>query len=137
MKIYLSQIPVEGISLEEDILPEQLNLDNEVIKFRAPVLAKAQISRITNAITVEMDIRAVLRCVCGRCVEEFDSVLERSFSFSCAVDPRDRFIDLDPEIRQELILDLPLSPLCRPDCRGLCIKCGCNLNSGKCSCSGQ
>ncbi len=44
-------------------------------------------------------------------------------------------IDLAPPLREHILLDLPLRPLCRPDCRGLCSQCGANLNETQCNCS--
>jgi len=44
-------------------------------------------------------------------------------------------IDLAPPLREHILLDLPLHPLCRPDCRGLCSQCGANLNEAQCECS--
>jgi uncharacterized protein len=42
-------------------------------------------------------------------------------------------IDLEPVVRDEVVLDLPLAPLCRPECLGLCSVCGTDLNSDPCS----
>ncbi len=38
------------------------------------------------------------------------------------------FIDLEPLLRDGVVLDLPFQPLCRDDCAGLCVQCGANLN---------
>jgi uncharacterized protein len=46
-------------------------------------------------------------------------------------------IDLEPVFRDALTLALPLNPLCRADCKGLCSGCGQDLNEGECSCSVQ
>ena len=43
-------------------------------------------------------------------------------------------IDLVPLVEQALLLELPLVPLCDDDCRGLCPRCGANLNEGPCQC---
>ena len=43
-------------------------------------------------------------------------------------------IDLEPMAREVLVLGLPMAPLCRPDCAGLCPRCGANLNEGACGC---
>ena len=40
----------------------------------------------------------------------------------------DDYIDLDPTLREAVVLSLPFSPLCRDDCAGLCVICGANLN---------
>jgi uncharacterized protein len=43
-------------------------------------------------------------------------------------------IDLDPIVREQLLLALPMSAVCREDCKGLCPQCGINLNEATCSC---
>jgi uncharacterized protein len=44
-------------------------------------------------------------------------------------------VDLSPLIREQVVLSLPMQPLCRDDCRGLCNSCGANLNVTACSCT--
>ena len=46
-------------------------------------------------------------------------------------------LDLTEAMRQYVIINLPMKPLCRQDCAGLCSGCGANLNDGKCDCSAQ
>jgi uncharacterized protein len=46
----------------------------------------------------------------------------------------DETIDLGPLARDAVVLELPMAPLCREDCAGLCIECGANLNEGDCGC---
>lgn len=43
-------------------------------------------------------------------------------------------VDLDEVAREQILLAIPMQPLCRPDCRGLCARCGANLNQGPCAC---
>jgi uncharacterized protein len=43
-------------------------------------------------------------------------------------------IDLDPVVREQLLLALPGYPVCREDCKGLCTVCGVNLNERDCGC---
>jgi len=43
-------------------------------------------------------------------------------------------IDLDPIVREQVLLALPMSAVCREDCKGLCAQCGQNLNEKKCGC---
>ena len=50
-------------------------------------------------------------------------------------DDRALEIDLTEVVREELILNVPAWPLCRPDCRGLCPQCGLDLNETSCTCS--
>jgi uncharacterized protein len=46
-------------------------------------------------------------------------------------------VDINEVAREQVLLALPMQPLCRPDCRGLCTRCGANLNQGACSCAPQ
>jgi uncharacterized protein len=43
-------------------------------------------------------------------------------------------LDLAPAIREQILLSLPTAPLCREDCKGLCPRCGKDLNDGECGC---
>jgi uncharacterized protein len=50
------------------------------------------------------------------------------------VDPGARSLDMRPAVREEWLLAVPAFPLCRPDCKGLCPRCGADLNAGACDC---
>ncbi|HYO65729.1 MAG TPA: DUF177 domain-containing protein [Archangium sp.] len=45
-----------------------------------------------------------------------------------------KVIDLEPIVREQVLLSMPMSTVCREDCRGLCVKCGQNLNEKQCGC---
>jgi uncharacterized protein len=47
------------------------------------------------------------------------------------------YLDLAPLARDAVLLDLPIAPLCRADCRGLCDRCGADLNIDPCDCAGE
>ena len=47
---------------------------------------------------------------------------------------KDGFIDADDTLIEQILLELPLKHLCREDCKGLCPKCGADLNTTQCSC---
>lgn len=49
--------------------------------------------------------------------------------------PEDRIIDLAEPVSDAVVMDTPFVVLCRPDCRGLCPVCGCNLNRESCDCA--
>jgi uncharacterized protein len=51
------------------------------------------------------------------------------------IDPGARELDLRPAIREEWLLAVPAFALCQPDCRGLCARCGADLNTGPCRCA--
>lgn len=50
---------------------------------------------------------------------------------------REEEIELEPFLEEELQLSIPMNPLCRPDCQGLCSQCGANLNEESCSCEDE
>jgi len=135
MNFKINQILPEGLVLEEEIAPEVLDLETEVVKFPFPIRLKANISKITNAITVELDIQTIISFQCSRCLDEFKRDFKKHLKLNYAISSLDETIDLNPEIREEIILDYPIKLLCQPDCKGLCPKCGKNLNEGKCSCN--
>lgn len=134
MKIDINQIPSEGLTLEEDVLPKTWDLDTDIVKFIGPIKIKAAISRITNAVTVYLELSALTQINCIRCLNEFKTNLKKALKLSYASDKANPIISLDLEIREEMILDYPIKPLCKPDCKGLCPKCGVNLNSERCKC---
>jgi len=100
-------------------------------------------------------VRTTLSLACGRCLEDFTMPVDASFDLlylphaenagegEVEVEDddlstayyRDEEIDLGQLMREQFYLALPMKPLCRESCRGLCPQCGTNLNSGTCTCS--
>jgi uncharacterized protein len=82
-----------------------------------------------------MTLLTTLRC--NRCLVEWEEELSASFLevFGSEESPiaRDGSIDLEQTVRDEASLAIPLVPLCRPDCKGLCPTCGSDLNTDPCS----
>jgi len=134
MKIVINQVPAEGLYLKEEIDPAELDLETGLIKLRSPVKLAAQITRITNALTIDLNINAVIFADCSRCLSEFERVFNKHVRLNYPLESSDVFIDLKPDIREEIILDYPIKPLCSLSCKGLCIKCGKNKNEGGCNC---
>lgn len=80
---------------------------------------------------------------CVRCLVEFKQPLDVDFSELYAFTPRsvtesglilpeDAHIDLEPLVREYMLIEIPISPLCREDCKGLCSICGEDLNEVTC-----
>lgn len=134
MRINIKQLPLEGLTLEEEVGPAGLDLETDLVKFREPVKLKAHATKITNAVIVDLAINAAMSTGCSRCLEEFKVSIKKEIRLSYPVEKSETVIDLSPDIREEIILDYPLRPLCKPDCQGLCPKCGKNLNEGDCKC---
>lgn len=81
--------------------------------------------------------------VCRRCLERASGTGTSEVTELCGDDPDleteypidGDMLDLEPVVRDACILSLPLAPLCRPDCAGLCPGCGVNLNMEPCICT--
>lgn len=134
MKIEINQILPGGLILAEEFPAKKLDLETELVKFNGPVRVKAMVEKITNAVTVHLTAEALMRSSCSRCLEDFEIDFRKDINLSYPVSKDELSIDLDPDIREEIIIDYPMKPLCRNDCKGLCQKCGKNLNEGGCTC---
>ncbi len=98
-----------------------------------------RIGRTPQGILVQGEFQGVAPAECVRCLSEFEQPLHTSFDELYAFDkrsvtesglilPEDANIDLEPLVRDYLMIEMPISPVCKPDCRGLCPICGENLN---------
>lgn len=86
---------------------------------------------------------------CGRCLEEVECVIEieveRELDFNLEEGSDERIeemsyingyhLDVDQLVGSEILINLPYRVLCKEDCKGLCFKCGSNLNKGECGCN--
>jgi len=134
VKIDTRQIPDQGLILTEEFNPAELDLDTGVIKFCGAIKAKALISKSYDAIGASLSLNAPMLVICSRCLREFNADFNRQIELHYAADKLEPLIDLDPDIREEIILSYPINPLCSDICKGLCPRCGCNLNEGGCNC---
>ena len=106
--------------------------------------ARGRVYNEAGVLHLEGSVSAEMRCVCDRCGTEFDSrketVLEGVIVEEENPDYPEYFVldgnslDLDDVISTCLILDMETKFLCREDCKGLCARCGKNLNLGPCGC---
>jgi len=134
VKIFINQVPAEGLVLEEEIKPSELDLETELVKYRSNLKVQAQVSRVISALIVKLDMRAELSAPCSRCLADFKWQFYKEAQLSFSLDGDSTVIDLNPDIREEVMLDYPIKPLCKQDCKGLCPKCGKNKNEGGCPC---
>ncbi|MDD3087872.1 MAG: DUF177 domain-containing protein [Candidatus Omnitrophica bacterium] len=134
MKIDARQIPDDGLTLIEEFSPDSLDLDTDIIKFLKPIKAVALVRKSYNALQVVLTLSSRINITCARCLKDNEQDFIKKSELNYAVDKLNPDIELDPDIREEIILDYPIKPLCKADCRGLCPKCGENLNEGGCNC---
>ena len=101
------------------------------------------IGRTPLGLVLQADFSAETTVMCVRCLQDFDQELDWSFTELYAFDkrsetdselilPEDGHIDLAEMIREYALLEVPISPICKPECQGLCAECGQNLNEKDC-----
>ncbi len=99
--------------------------------------------RTTEGILVQGSLDTAVEGECGRCLDpiELPIRLEIEELYANSEDPNtefaigdDAYLDLTPLLHDEIIIETPLAPVCKPECAGLCLTCGQNLNQGKCDC---
>jgi uncharacterized protein len=98
-----------------------------------------RVTRTAQGLLMQVKMQAYLPAECARCLTEFNQPLQIDFTELYAFNqnsvtesglilPDNGKIDLSPIVRDEMLLAVPISPLCKPDCKGLCSICGERLN---------
>jgi len=147
-----------GASRQYDLHEDIDHLD-PALEPLGPLVGSVTLMRASQGVLVTGRLRTVLRAECRRCLEPFDTDvafdIEEVFLPVVRIDDasvddvpaeerdeailisEDHTLDLSEVVRQELWLALPEEGLCRPDCAGLCPRCGGNRNLGECHCDSQ
>ncbi len=117
-----------------------------VTSVSGPSRAVGQIRNAAGVLEFTADVETTLSCVCARCLKEFDKPMHQHISVTLSADSEDEFdsadvypldgdsIETDDIVVGEFILNMDQRQLCRDDCKGLCEKCGADLNNGPCTC---
>jgi uncharacterized protein len=156
MLVERSQIPPEGLDLEVCEEPCWEGVEGLWLSL-APVEASFHLEREVNGILASGTFSTTAVVPCSRCSEPVSIPLSDSFTIlyteaskafrddevelnvaEMDVDSmEDDRLDLTKLLRENVLLTLPLQPLCRAECRGLCPQCGVNLNETSCGCRVQ
>ena len=112
-----------------------------------PVLAQGTVRNTAGVLMMEGQVRTTIHGICDRCAGSFDR--EVTFPIDVVLvtelaneENEDEWVfplegdsaDLDDIVRTVFVLNLDSKLLCKEDCKGLCPKCGKNLNDGPCNC---
>lgn len=112
---------------------------------KSPVVVQGSVFNSAGVVTLRLNIAYDFTADCDRCGVEvsrrFEIPFERSLAVSIEAEESDTIItvpdmklDMDELIFAEVFVDLPTKHLCSEDCKGICPKCGKNLNEGECDC---
>jgi len=100
-----------------------------------PVHYKLVAQLVTGELLVDgrLDVPASLKC--ARCAEFYGAeIVEPAYHYDQAVTDLTASVDLTEDMREAMILAFPPYPLCEAGCKGLCPRCGANLNRDTCDC---
>ena len=154
LELDLQSLPPGRSALETEVGPADLEVAEEQYQFTKPIRVLLDIDKGDEDIMLRGTIVAPADVQCSRCLEPYEDDVNVPFSLVVhrlsaespmlrdGVDeegilfiPRSAAsVELRDEVRSALILALPINPVCRADCRGLCPICGRDLNEGACGC---
>jgi len=143
----LSEKDVSSIDLEGEINKDFLDIGGRKIFFLEPIKYNGAIYKAGKDKIVHVNIAYTYREICGRCLEPFvktettvlsGQLIRQQDIFEDESDEaiyyEDDEIDLTEDIINTIVLSLPMKPLCSEECKGMCPRCGANLNKEKCDC---
>lgn len=137
----LDRLPAERPFVVEGEL-EAMAVGGEAVEFVAAVSARGRIERVRGGAMVTGEVVAPVRLRCGRCLDRFSTTIHGPLDIVLrgpGAEPDEESIayaerlDLTGPVEEAIVLELPVRPLCRPDCQGLCAHCGARREDG-CGC---
>lgn len=153
MKVRFAEIPAQGLVLE---IHDQAWFPDHDIARTGPVHARVHLlKKGEDRVLLSGEMAIPLALVCDRCLQDFSKTITQSFrvdleladrgvlepvEHSCSVAEMDMLYLQEPEIdlfqvlAQQVFLLMPTKKICSEECRGLCPRCGVNLNEEKCHC---
>lgn len=155
MKIHVKDIPDEGSEIKLKSPIEDFDLSGDEIILKEPITLKLNVYKAGSKVIIKGIIQTLVELECSRCLEEFFCHIDEDFTITflpeserpkdpdLELDSRDldisfydgETIDLTKLVKEQIILSVPMNPVCRVNCRGLCPECGENLNEKRCACS--
>ncbi|MHB8110581.1 MAG: YceD family protein [Syntrophorhabdaceae bacterium] len=154
MLIRLSEIEDVIVLKGEMNITQFPKTDDVNFRLTAPVSYELTVSKFDDAVVIEGPVRVHASVACSRCLEDLD--LAFSVDMSIKLMPKAALpespemelhnedldvyyyegdeIDIDPFIYEEVLLDMPMRPLCDEACKGICPTCGKNKNTESCEC---
>ena len=136
MRIETARLTPAGSLFKGEHPASVLELEHEaLLHAEEPVVYELTVRLVSHEVLVQGRISTKIEVQCSRCGDFFSTLVEDS-SFLCTyeIEPGQDSLDITEDIREAILLLIPAFPVCREDCRGVCMQCGRNLNEGPCSC---
>jgi uncharacterized protein len=139
------EVRVGPVEMAGPLTGEGIDPGRSVVPLGADAECDVVLRPFSGGISAHGTVSAPWVGVCRRCTTPVSGELRipvrERFSDAGALGPEDEMypieddaIDLGPMVRDAIVLELPMAPLCREDCRGLCPQCGADRNEGECGC---
>ncbi|MCW8858984.1 MAG: DUF177 domain-containing protein [Deltaproteobacteria bacterium] len=145
----------QGYSCSLADFPELLAIaQQDGPQYKEPLEFYLRFQRTGSLVEVDGRVDAVVRLRCGRCLQIFESSISETFALTFTpqsqeteeedleleveqlglITYQDETLELREPLQEQLLLAIPISPVCDSKCLGLCPHCGVNLNECQCSC---
>lgn len=140
--IELLRRPGNSKDVNVSVAAADLDFNNDRL-VDAPVVVDVHMESLTNGISVHGTASARWAGECRRCLDPVGGTLTVDLDelYQQVPDNPDAYaivndqINLLPMVRENLLVSVPLGPLCREDCKGFCQHCGTDLRTGSCACT--
>lgn len=144
--------------LSVDFTAQECDFPREIGIFKTPIHLDAQVRKVGKEIIITGQVSSSVQMSCARCLKLYQEDLQDSFDVTYLPFPQEtghleeielnetdmnilyytgEQINLAELARDQILLLLPVKPLCKADCAGLCPSCGKDLNEGPCTCSSE
>ncbi len=154
MKVELRSLEHEDLILEETGWAQALGVELDACLCCDPLEVHCELSKAGDMVLAKGWVKGKMILTCDRCLKEFGSHYKSYFEIHYRPRPEempatDEFpvgsveivyfegdiLDVADQVRQTVLLSVPMRALCREGCKGLCSGCGRDLNLGPCDCS--
>lgn len=133
--IPLALLEKEDIELTGTLKPAEMDIqDTALIQFTTDITYNLQAKMINGGILLNGTVASKIHCCCGRCMQPIDQDIINREVCHFYEDINEQELDVTDDIREDLLIEMPMNPLCSEACRGLCSQCGVNLNEESCDC---
>ncbi|MDD5543546.1 MAG: DUF177 domain-containing protein [Acidobacteriia bacterium] len=159
MLIALKDLAVQPVVISEVLRAGAIDLRSPDFRQVGVLIVEAVASLVSDEIRVQGELQVRIEMECSRCLERMEVPVQKTFDLfyrpSRTLQPTSRGEEIElrrPELdvgffvgdklefndalRELILIEMPMKAMCRPDCLGLCLQCGTNLNTGTCACSG-
>ncbi len=134
MKIHLANFKEDAcVQVEHRYDPKKLDLEFVDLIYQTPVCLEGTVEKGHETLTFRGHLKSQVEHICGRCLKPVKDDVDQPFELFYEIKGLED-IETTDDLREILILNHPISFLCRENCQGLCPQCGINRNEQKCHC---